>query len=91
MELVEDDDVPPAAVQRSSPTCAQTCDSVWLAKSCLACAQFVKMPIGQTCSPHPQTRSTAEPRIRNPQLGIACVSTTRSGHIEVAAQSWTPV
>jgi hypothetical protein len=29
--------------------------------------------------------------MRNPQLGIACVSTTMFGHIEVAAHSVIPV
>jgi hypothetical protein len=86
-DVEEVDEAGAESVQRPSLTCAQTLDSDWFARSCAACAQFAKIPIGQTCSPHPQTRSTAAPRILNPQLGITCVSTTSSGHIDVAAQS----
>jgi hypothetical protein len=47
-EEEEEDAALVASVQRPSPTCAQTWPSDWFARSAAACAQFAKMPIGQT-------------------------------------------
>jgi hypothetical protein len=67
-------------------TAASVCD--W--SSAAACAQVEKAPIEQIESPQAQTSSEAAPLTRNPQCGIACVSTTTVGQSEVATPAAGP-
>lgn len=77
--------------QRSSDTCTQTCCSVCVARNDAAWAQVEYAPIEQIDSAHPHTRSTAPPRIRNPQCGNVSLLTTTVGHVLTARQSVSPL
>ena len=79
------------SVQASFEICAHTSASVCFARSAAASSHVVNVPTGQTNVLQPQTRSTTEPRMRNPQFGIEAVSTTTLGQSVVAWQSWMPV
>ena len=78
------DGVEVPGVQRSSESCAQTCCSVCDASNPAAWVHVVYAPIEQIMSPHAQTSSVAPALIRNPQCGIASVSTTTVGQRLVA-------